>query len=202
MPKVFSLDGIVPVVDPTAFVHPGAVLIGDVIIGPDCYVGPGASIRADVGQIVMARGSNFQDNCSAHCFAGGRTEIQEYASIGHGAVLHGCTVGARAIIGMNAVVMDGAVVGDDCIVAALAFVRANFEAPARTIVAGLPAKVLRDITEAEIEWKKSAYTDYLNTIPRCKATLQEVDALTAIDDLSPRITIAGAKTLSDFRKKP
>ena len=199
MPKVFSLDGVVPVVDPSAFVHPGAVLIGDVIIGPDCYVGPGASMRADVGQITMARGSNFQDNCSAHCFAGGRTDIKEYASIGHGAVLHGCTVGERAIIGMNAVVMDGAVIGEDCIVAALAFVRANFEAPSRTIVAGLPAKVLRDITEAEIDWKKSAYTDYLNTIPRCKATLEEVDALTKLADLSPRIIIEGAKTLSDFR---
>ena len=199
MPKVFSLDGVVPVVDPSAFVHPGAVLIGDVIIGPDCYVGPGASMRADVGQITMARGSNFQDNCSAHCFAGGRTDIKEYASIGHGAVLHGCTVGERAIIGMNAVVMDGAVIGEDCIVAALAFVRANFKAPSRTIVAGLPAKVLRDITEAEIDWKKSAYTDYLNTIPRCKATLEEVDALTKLADLSPRIIIEGAKTLSDFR---
>ena len=199
MPKVFSLDGVTPVVDPAAFVHPGAVLIGDVIIGPDCYVGPGASIRADVGQITMARGSNFQDNCSAHCFAGGRTDIQEYASIGHGAVLHGCTVGKRSIIGMNAVVMDGAVIGDDCIVAALAFVRANFKAPGRTIVAGLPAKVLRDLTDAEIDWKKSAYTDYLNTIPRCKETLEEVEALTGIDDNSPRITIAGAKTLSDFR---
>ena len=199
MPKVFSLDGVVPVVDPSAFVHPGAVLIGDVIIGPDCYVGPGASMRADVGQITMARGSNFQDNCSAHCFAGGRTDIKENASIGHGAVLHGCTVGERAIIGMNAVVMDGAVIGEDCIVAALAFVRANFEAPSRTIVAGLPAKVLRDITEAEIDWKKSAYTDYLNTIPRCKATLEEVDALTKLADLSPRIIIEGAKTLSDFR---
>jgi phenylacetic acid degradation protein len=201
MPKVFSLDGVTPVVDPSAFVHPGAALIGDVIVGPDCYVGPGASLRADVGQIVMARGSNFQDNCSAHCFAGGRTEIREYASIGHGAVLHGCTVGQRAIVGMNAVVMDGAVIGDDCIVAALAFVRANFEAPGRSIVAGLPAKVLRELTEDEIVWKETAYTDYLNTIPRCHATLREVEALTGIEDMSPRITIPGAKSLTDFRDR-
>jgi phenylacetic acid degradation protein len=195
MPKVYALDGVVPVVDPSAFVHASATLIGDVVIGPDCYVAPGASMRGDMGRIVMARGSNFQDNCSAHCFAGGEVVIGEYASIGHGAVLHGCRVGARAIIGMNAVVMDGASVGEDCIVAALAFVRAAFEAPPRTIVAGVPAKVLRPITEAEIEWKKAAFTDYLNTIPRCAASLQEVEALTEIDVDGPRLGIAGAKPL-------
>jgi len=111
------------------------VLIGDVIVGADCYVGPGASLRGDFGRIEMKQGSNFQDNCTAHCFSGGGIVIGERGNIGHGAVLHGCTIGDRALVGMNAVVMDGAVIGDDCIVAALSFIRAGFEAPAATLVA-------------------------------------------------------------------
>lgn len=200
MPKVYSLDGIVPVVDPTAYVHPNAVLIGDVIIGPGCYVAPCTSLRGDFGQIRMLEGSNIQDNCTVHCFAGGETLIGAYANIGHGAVLHGCTVGDRALVGMNAVVMDGAVIGEGSIVAALAFVRAEFEVPPGTIVAGAPAKVLREVTDGEGEWLAASNRDYHATRDRHEASLALVEALEHSDADGPRIKVEGAKPLYQTRE--
>ena len=140
MPAVYAIDGVVPVVDPTAFVHPAAVLIGDVVVGPDCYIGPSASLRADFGQIVVGRGSNVQDNCTVHSFAGGGTRIGECCNVGHGAVLHGCVLGDKVLIGMNSVVMDGAEIGGDTLVAALAFVPAAMKVPSGVVLAGIPGK--------------------------------------------------------------
>lgn len=160
MPNVYAIDGIVPVVDPSAFVHPNATIIGDVIVGPNCNVGPGVSLRGDMGRILMRRGSNMQDNCVAHTFAGGEVVLEEDANVGHGAVLHGCHLGKSVLVGMNAVLMDGSTVGDFAFVAAMAFVRAGFEVPTRTVVAGIPAKVLRDLTDEEIDWKRQGDQDY------------------------------------------
>lgn len=198
-PKVYAIDGVVPVVHPTAFVHPSAVLIGDVIIGPGCYVAPCASLRGDFGQFRMLEGSNIQDNCSTHCFSGGETVVGRYASIGHGAVIHGCTVGDNALVGMNAVIMDGAVIGDEAIVAALAFVRADFEVPPRTIVAGAPARVLREITEEEKVWLVDANADYHSGRDRAHRSMELVDALTEPDREGKRLTIEGSKPLYQSR---
>lgn len=195
MPKVYAIDGIVPVVDPTAFVHPTATLIGDVIVGPNCYVGPGVSLRGDMGRILMRPGSNMQDNCIAHTFAGGEVVLEEDANVGHGAVLHGCYLGRSVLIGMNAVLMDGAIIGDYAFVAAMAFVRAGFEVPTRTVAAGIPAKILRDLTDKEIDWKRKGDQDYQNIIRRCHASLEEVDALTGIDSDAPRIDADGVLPL-------
>lgn len=140
----YSIEGVIPVVDPSAYVHPTAVLIGDVIVGPDCYVGPTACLRGDFGRIVLQRGANVQDTCVIHGFPGHDTVVEENGHIGHGAVLHSCTVRRDALVGMNAVVMDEAVVGEQAIVAACAFVRAGMQIPPRTLAAGLPAKVVRD----------------------------------------------------------
>ena len=193
MTKVYAIDGVIPVVAPSAFVHPTAVLTGDVIVNADCYVGPGASLRGDFGRIEMKQGSNFQDNCIAHCFSGGKIQIGERSNIGHGAVLHGCTIGERALVGMNAVVMDGAVIGADCIVAALSFVRAGFEAPAETLLAGIPAEVKRTLGERELRWKVEATQDYLDLIPRCRASLKLVEALT--EPTGARLEISGSRPL-------
>ena len=144
MTDVYAIDGIVPVVHPSAFIHPTAVLIGDVVVGEDCYVGPGASLRGDLGQILLEKGVSFQDGCIAHGFVGNQTIVREYAGVGHGAVLHGCTLEPKSLVGMNAVVMDGAVIGEESIVAALAFVRAEFKVPPRSLAAGIPAKILRE----------------------------------------------------------
>src|SRR5262245_29677737 len=141
----YEFEGVCPVVDPTAFVHPTAVLIGDVIIGAGCLVGPCASLRGDIGRIFLHSGSNVQDNCTVHCFPGKDVTIEADGHIGHGAVLHGCTVKRNAMVGMNAVVMDDAVIGEDSFVAAMAFVKAATVVPPRTLVGGVPAKVLREL---------------------------------------------------------
>ena len=201
MVKVYSIDGVTPVVDPSSYVHPTAVLIGDVIIGPDCYIGPGASIRADFGQFTMGRGSNFQDNCTAHSFAGVDVHLGEYCNIGHGAVLHGCVLHDRVLVGMNAVVMDGVVVHDYTLIAALAFVPAAMELPSGVIAAGSPARVLRDLTDQERQWMADGNRDYVNLTRRSLATMTETEALTEIDDPAPRLAIEGSKPLYMTRKE-
>ncbi len=160
MGRIFSIDGIVPVVDATAYVHPTAVLIGDVIVGARCYIGPNASLRGDFGRLILEEGSNLQDTCVMHGFPGMDTVVGADGHIGHGAVLHGCRIGRNAMVGMNAVIMDGAEIGESSIVAALAFVKANEIIPARSLVVGIPAKVVRELTEQEIAWKAEGTAVY------------------------------------------
>ena len=131
MPQVYAIDGIVPVVDPSAFVHPSAVLIGDVMVGARAYIGPCASLRGDFGRIVVEEGANLQDHCTMHGFPGKDTVAGTESTIGHGAILHGCLVRRGALVGMNAVVNDNAEVGEDAVIAALAFVKAEARIPAR-----------------------------------------------------------------------
>jgi len=160
MSQIYSYDDVTPVIDPTAFVHPAAVIIGDVIIGPKCYVGPAACLRGDFGRIIMEKGSNIQDTCVVHSFPDMEAVIEEDGHIGHGAILHGCRVGKNALVGMNAVVMDGAIIGENSIVAAMAFVKAGSEMPANSLIVGAPAKVLRSLTAAEIKWKSDGTSVY------------------------------------------
>ena len=200
MPKVYAIDGVTPVVDPTAFVHPRAVLIGDVTIGAESYVAPGASLRGDMGRIVMGRASNFQDNCVAHTFAGEELTIGDYVNIGHGAVLHGCAVRDHALVGMHAVVMDGAEIGEYSFVAGLSFVRARFMVPPRTLVAGIPAKILRELTEEEIAWKRSGDDDYVEISRRSHASLELVEALTEPDAEGVRMNVDGISPLFKVRR--
>ncbi len=177
----YEIDGIRPVVDPTAYVHPTAVLIGDVIVGPGCYVAPLASLRGDFGRIVLERGANLQDTCVMHGFPGTDTRIEEEGHIGHGAVLHGCVVKKNALVGMNAVVMDEAVVGESAIVAACAFVKAGMVIPPRSLAVGTPAKVLRALSDAEIEWKRSGTRSYQQLTLRSLASLHQVEPLSAVE---------------------
>jgi phenylacetic acid degradation protein len=181
----YAIDGLVPVVDPSAHVHPSAVLIGDVWIGAGVYVGPCASLRGDFGRLVLEAGSNMQDNCTMHGFPGADTVVEADGHIGHGAVLHGCIVRRGALVGMNAVVMDEAEVGEQAFVAASAFVRAGFKVPPRTLVAGVPGKVLRELTEQELKWKHDGTLTYQALVGRCHASLREVAPL-AHDDRSRR----------------
>ena len=176
----YSLEGVIPVVDPTSFVHPQAVLIGDVIIGPRCYVGPGASLRGDMGRIVMGAGSNLQDNCVLHTFPGKEVVLEEDTHIGHCAVLHGCVVKRGALVGINAVVMDDVVVGEEALVGAASFVRAGFVVPRRALVLGSPAKVIRELTEEEVAWKSVGTREYQELTVRCLASFQECRPLTAV----------------------
>jgi phenylacetic acid degradation protein len=186
----YEIEGLRPVVDPTAYVHPSAVLVGDVIIGPRCYVGPLASLRGDFGRIILEEGSNVQDTCVMHGFPGTDTRIEVDGHIGHGAVLHGCIIKRNAMVGMNAVVMDEAVVGESAIVAACAFVKAAMVVPPRHIAAGVPAKVLRELSDEEIEWKRSGTRSYQALAVRSLATMREVEPLTAPEPDRQRLTSA------------
>lgn len=181
MARVYAWDGIIPVIDPAAFVHPEAVVIGDVIIGPACYVGPGAVLRGDFGRIVMERGSNLQETCVVHAFPGKDVVIEEAGHIGHGAVLHGCRIGRNAMVGMTAVVMDEAVVGADSIVAALGFVKAGAVIPPRSLAVGSPARVIRELSEDEIAWKSRGTAIYQRLALEAREKLRPATPLTAVE---------------------
>lgn len=177
---VWSIDGVTPVVDPSTFVHPTAVLIGDVVVGPECYIGPGASLRGDMGPIRVGAGCNIQDNCVLHGFPGGTCVVEDWGHIGHGAVVHGCRIGHNALVGMNAVVMDEADVGSSAFVGAMAFVKARFEVPARMLVTGVPAKIVRTLSEEELAWKSRGTEEYQQLARRSLATMQKTEALAEI----------------------
>lgn len=174
---IYAFEQLIPVVDPTAFVHPTAVLIGDVIVGTGCYVGANAVLRGDFGRLVLMEGANLQDTCVMHSFPGCDTVIEPDGHVGHGAILHGCRVGRNAMVGMNAVVMDNAVIGEESIVAALAFVRADMQIPPRSLVVGAPGKVLREVTQQEIDWKTKGTAMYQQLALRSRATLRPVEPL-------------------------
>jgi phenylacetic acid degradation protein len=176
---IYAIDGVVPVVDPSAYVHPSAVLIGDVIIGPRCYVGPVCSLRGDFGRLILEEGANIQDTCVMHGFPGTDTVVEVDGHIGHGAVLHGCRVRRDAMVGMNAVVMDGAVIGESAIVAAMAFVKAKFLVPDRHLAVGSPAKVLRELSAQEIAWKREGTAEYQRLTLRSAQGMVEVPPLSA-----------------------
>ncbi len=173
----YAIDGVRPVVHPSAYIHPTAVLIGDVFVGPDVYVGPSASLRGDFGRMRLERGANIQDNCSMHGFPGTETLIEEDGHIGHGAVLHGCIIRRGALVGMNAVVMDGAEIGAESLVAAMCFVKAGMVVPERSLVAGIPGKILRQVTDQEYAWKAQGTRDYQDLARRSAQSMVECQPL-------------------------
>jgi len=172
MVKVYSIDGVIPVVDRTAFVHPSAVLIGDVIVGPGVYIGPCASLRGDFGRLVVKEGANIQDCCILHGFPDFDTVIGRNGHIGHGAIIHGAIIGDHALIGMNAVINDYAEIGEEAIVAAMAFVKAQDKIPPRSLAAGIPARVLRKLTPTELDWKAGGTRLYQHLTQRSLKTMR------------------------------
>ncbi|HNU12367.1 MAG TPA: transferase hexapeptide repeat family protein [Rubrivivax sp.] len=197
----YEIDGVVPVIDPSAFVHPTAVLIGDVIVGPGCYVGPCASLRGDFGRIVLQAGSNVQDCCVLHSFPNHEMVIEENGHIGHAAVLHGCNVRRDALVGMNSVVMDEAEVGEKTIVAACAFVPAGRKLPPRTLCVGAPAKVLRELDDGEIARKREATAYYQELARRSLATMREVQPLHAVQADRKRLVLPPLQALTESSRQ-
>ena len=153
MANIFQFNGIKPVVHESSFVHPNATITGHVVIGKDVYIGPGAAIRGDWGKIIIKDGCNVQENCTIHMFPGVAITLHEGAHIGHGAIVHGATIGENSLIGMNAVLMDNVKIGKNCIVGALSFVPEGMEIPDRKVVVGNPAKILKDVSDEMIHWK-------------------------------------------------
>lgn len=188
MAKVYEFDGVIPVIDPTAFVHPEAVVIGDVIIGPGCYIAPFASLRGDFGRITLEAGVNIQDSCTLHAFPGKGALIEADSHVGHGAILHGCIVRRGALIGMNAVVMDDAIVGEYAFIGASSFVKAGFEVPARSLAAGNPAKTIRALSETELAWKANGTRVYQQLAQRSLRSLKPAVALAALGADRPALS--------------
>jgi carbonic anhydrase/acetyltransferase-like protein (isoleucine patch superfamily) len=181
----YSFNGFIPVVDPSSYIHDTASIIGDVIIGKDCYVGPGAVIRGDWGRIIMEDGCNVQENCVVHMFPGKHITFESGAHIGHGAVVHGATLRANCLIGMNAVVMDGAVVGKNSIVGALSFVKAEEIIPDNHLYAGNPGRIIKEISADMIEWKTEGTALYQSLPASCHSSLLPVSPLTSIEENRP-----------------
>ncbi len=183
---VYSFQGMVPVVDPSAYVHPTAVLIGDVIIGSGVYVAPCAVLRGDFGRLVIEEEANVQDHCVVHGFPDRDTIVEKHGHIGHHAIIHGAVVRRNSMIGMGAVLLDYCEIGADSIVAAQALVKANEIVPPRSMMAGIPAKRVREVTDKDLEWKRLATTDYRRLPPLCHQSLKPADALKAVEAGRPR----------------
>ena len=175
---IYEFNGYRPVIHPSSFVHPQACVTGNVIIGKDVYIGPGAAIRGDWGEIIIEDGCNVQENCTIHMFPGTTVILRESAHIGHGAIIHGAVVGKNVMVGMNSVVMDDVIIGDNCIIGALTFVPANTIIPERKIVVGNPAKVVKDVSDDMIAWKTKGTQLYQQLPADCYATLKPCEPLT------------------------
>jgi phenylacetic acid degradation protein len=157
---IYAFDDFIPVVHETAFVHPQAAVTGNVIIGRDVYIGPGAAIRGDWGGIIIEDGCNVQENCTVHMFPGVTVLLEKGAHIGHGAIVHGARIGANALVGMNAVIMDNAVIGEGCVIGALCFVPTGMQVAPRSVVVGNPAKVVKEVTDEMLAWKSDGTALY------------------------------------------
>ena len=150
---IYQFNNFIPVIHESSFIHPDATVTGNVIIGKDCYIGPGAAIRGDWGQIIIEDGCNVQENCTIHMFPGVTVLLKEGAHIGHGAIVHGATIGKNCLVGMNAVIMDNVLLGDECIVGALSFIKADEVFEQRSVIVGNPAKKIKEVTDEMIRWK-------------------------------------------------
>lgn len=186
---IYSFNGIVPVVHPSAFVHPQAAVTGHVTIGANVYIGPGAALRGDWGAIVVEDGCNVQENCTVHMFPGVTVTLKAGAHIGHGAIIHGATVGRNSLVGMNAVLMDNVVLGDECIVGALAFLPADSAWERRKVIVGNPAKAVKDVSDEMIAWKTDGTRLYQQLPAQLHATLKVVEPLREIPSDRPDLTM-------------
>lgn len=195
---IYSINNFIPVVHESSFIHPQAAVTGNVIIGRGCYIGPGAAIRGDWGQIIIEDGCNVQENCTIHMFPGVTVLLKEGAHIGHGAVIHGATIGKNCLVGMNAVIMDNVILADECIVGALSFIKADEAFEARSLIVGNPAKKIKDVTDEMIKWKTEGTALYQQLPKEMFETLQACEPLRKIpDDL--RIQLPVYKTWNESK---
>ncbi len=186
----YAIDGVIPVVSPKAYVHPTAVLIGDVIVEEGAYIGPFAALRADFGGIHIHKNANVQDCCIIHGFPNYVTVVEEFGHIGHGAVLHGCRIRKNALIGMNSVILDESDIGENAIIGANSTVKAKAQIPENSLALGSPARVIRALEDKEIAWKRQGTEQYIQLTGRCLSSMQEVEPLPYVS--------AARKTHQDF----
>lgn len=197
---IYSFKGYTPVVHESSFVHPLAAVTGNVIIGKNCYIGPGAAIRGDWGQIILEDGVNVQENCTVHMFPGKSITLKESAHVGHGAIIHGANLGRNCLIGMNTVIMDDAEIGDESIVGAMAFVKSETKIPNRSLVVGNPAKVIKQVSDEMIAWKTKGTQLYQQLPVDCHESLKAVEPLREVPE-NMKMQEDVYKTLRDTFKK-
>ena len=197
---IYSFQGFTPVVHESSFIHPQAAVTGNVIIGKDVYVGPGAAIRGDWGQIIIEDGCNIQENCTVHMFPGKTIVLKKGAHVGHGAIIHGANLGENCLIGMNSVIMDDASVGAGCIIGALCFVPAGMQIPERKVIVGNPAKIIKDVSDEMLEWKTAGTKLYQRLPSDCRESLKEVDPLREVPENRPKQE-AFYETLNAFMER-
>lgn len=179
---IYSFQGYIPVIHESSFVHPLAAVTGNVIIGKNCYIGPGSAIRGDWGQIILEDGVNVQENCTIHMFPGKSITLKESAHVGHGAIIHGANLGRNCLIGMNAVIMDDAEIGDESIIGALSFIKAETIIPKRSLVVGNPAKIIKQVSDEMIAWKTKGTALYQQLPADCYESLREVEPLREVPE--------------------
>lgn len=177
---IYKFGDYIPVVHETAFIHPQATVTGNVIIGKNVYVGPGATIRGDWGEILIEDNCNIQENCTIHMFPGTTVLLKEMAHIGHGAIIHGATIGKNVLVGMNAVIMDNTVIGNESIIGALCFIKANENIPERSVVVGNPHKIVKQVSDEMLQWKTEGTKIYMQLPEDCRITLQAVEPLRTV----------------------
>jgi len=197
----YSFKGYAPVVHPSSFVHPQAAVTGNVIIGKDVYIGPGAALRGDWGQIIIEDGCNVQENCTIHMFPGITVKLCKGAHIGHGATIHGATIGANCLVGMNCVIMDNVVLGDECIVGALTFIKADTKIPGRSLVAGNPGKIVKEVSDEMIIWKSQGTALYQALPAEMKQYWHECEPLKEMPD-KLKVQDTGYKTWNESKLQP
>ena len=197
---IYEFKGFIPVVHESSFVHPLAAVTGNVIIGKNCYIGPGAAIRGDWGQIILEDGVNVQESCTVHMFPGKSIVLKESAHVGHGAIIHGANLGRNCLIGMNSVIMDDADIGDESIVGAMAFVKAETKIPKRSLVVGNPAKVIKQLSDEMIAWKTKGTQLYQKLPTNCHESLKEVEPLREVPE-NMKVQDNMYKTLRETFKK-
>lgn len=197
---IFEFQGFKPVVHESSFIHPQATVTGNVIIGKDVYVGPHAAIRGDWGEIILEGGCNVQENCTIHMFPGVTVRLKEGAHIGHGAIIHGATIGQNVLVGMNSVIMDNVEIGDECIIGALCFVKANSIIPNRSLVVGNPGKIVKQVSDEMLKWKTKGTQLYQSLPKSCYESLKECEPLREVPKSRPKQEIL-FKTWKEIKER-
>jgi phenylacetic acid degradation protein len=183
---IYQFNGYIPVIHESAFVHPQATVTGNVIIGRDVYIGPGAAIRGDWGEIIIYDGCNVQENCTIHMFPGKSVILHPSVHIGHGAIIHGAVIGRNSMVGMNSVIMDDVVIGDECIIGALTFIKAGEFFLSRSIIVGNPARIVKEVSDEMIEWKTAGTALYQKLPFECHHSLIPCEPLRELPDNRPK----------------
>ena len=198
---IYSFKEFIPVIHESSFIHPQATVTGNVIIGKDCYIGPGAALRGDWGGIIIGDGCNVQENCIIHMFPGVTVLLKEGSHIGHGAIIHGATIGKNCLVGMNAVIMDDAELGDECIVGALTLIKEEEIIPARSLIVGNPGKIIKQVTDEMMAWKKEGTRLYQQLPGDCFNNMREVEPLRVIPgNLPVQTSVYSSLKKQDFRR--